>query len=78
MRLSANHFDLGVMAVGETKSRNVAVLHKHEGNRREYITIKIEADHSMGKGDKRIERHITTKCNNEEMTIPIYFDVSIK
>lgn len=78
IRLSTNKYDLGIMSVGESKTRNIAVLHKDEGNRQEYITIKIEVDNHMGKGVKRIEKHIKTKSKNEEINIPIYFDVRIK
>ena len=78
IRLSTNKYDLGVMSVGESKTRNIAVLHKDEGNRQEYITIKIEVDNRMGKGVKRIEKYIKTKSKNEVINIPIYFDVRIK
>lgn len=78
IRLSTNKYDLGIMSVGESKTRNIAVLHKDEGNRQEYITIKIEVDNRMGKGVKRIEKHIKTKSKNEEINIPINFDVRIK
>ena len=78
IRLSTNKYDLGVMSVGESKTRNIAVLHKDEGNRQEYITIKIEVDNRMGKGVKRIEKHIKTKSKNEVINITIYFDVRIK
>lgn len=78
IRLSSNCYDLGVMSVGESKTRHIVVLHRDEGNRKEYIPVKIEATSSMGRGVKRIERLIKTMRKNEEINIPVYFDLKIR
>lgn len=78
LRLSADHFDLGVMTAGETKSRNVVVLHRDENNRKECISVSVEADSSLAKGVHRIKRLIDTIYKNNKTTIEINFDLLIK
>lgn len=78
LRLSANCFDLGMMVTGETKTRNVVILHKDEDNRQECIPVCIKADSSLTKGLHRIKRQIETIHKNQKTTIDINFDVLIK
>lgn len=59
LRLSANRFDLGVMRVGETKERGVAVLHTASGGYRiERIAIVFTADGDTPKGLQHIARPV--------------------
>lgn len=78
LRLSADHFDLGVMTAGETKSRNVVVLHRDENNRKECISVSVEADGSLAKGVHRIKRLIDTIYKNKKTTFEVKFDILIK
>ena len=78
IRLSANRFDLGIMKVGETKERNVIVLHKDEGNRQERIPIVFTVDDSTPKGLQHIEIPIKTKNQGHDLSLTITLDVLIK
>lgn len=77
IRLSANRFDLGIMKVGETKERNVIVLHKDEGNRQERIPIVFSVDASTPKGLQHIEILIKTKNQGHDLSLTITLDVLI-
>ena len=78
IRLSASRFDLGIMKVGETKERNVIVLHKDEGNRQERIPIVFTVDASTPKGLQHIEIPVTTKDQGRDLSLTITLDVLIK
>ena len=78
LRISTNRFDLGIMRPGERKERNVAILHKDEGNRQEYITVALEVTTDMEKGLQHITRPIIIKRKGKEVRCDIVFDVMIK
>lgn len=78
LRLSANRFDLGIMRLGETKERNVVMLHKDEANRQELIPISFTVDQQTKKGLQHIVRKIHTLQGGKKATIDITFDVLIK
>ena len=74
LRLSTDRFDLGIMHVGETKERNVVVLHTSQGNRREQIPVRYTVEASTPKG----LRHITYPIKTGGKRINIILDVLIK
>lgn len=78
VRLSSNRFDLGIMHIGETKNRNVVILHRNENNRQELITIKFAVDSKTPKGLQHIPYPIKTKVKDKEQTLTITLDVLIK
>ena len=78
IRLSTNRFDLGIMHVGETKDRNVVILHRNENNRQERVAIKFAVDANTPKGLQHIPYLIKTKVNGKEHTLTITLDVFIK
>ena len=78
IRISTNRFDVGVMEIGETKTRNVVILHRNENNRSECIPINIKADNTLSKGVHHITQTIYTNSKNKKIAIPIHFDFMIK
>ena len=78
LRLSTNRFDLGRMAIGETRERNVIVLHRHDNNRQEAIRITFTADEKHGKGLQHIAYPITIGEGNDSIQTTITLDVFIK
>ena len=78
IRISTNHFDVGVMNVGEKKTRYVAILHRDENNRRESVAVTVEADSNLPKGINKIKKYIETLYKNKKTTIEILFDILIK
>ena len=83
--LSANRFDLGVMAVGESKERGVAVLHRGEEgddgqphDRQELITVRFSVDVQMPKGVQHIQHPISVNHRGRRISIPITLDVRVK
>jgi len=78
IRLSANRFDLGIMKVGETKERNVIVLHKDEGNRQERIPIVFSVEASTPKGLQHIDYPVKTIVHGKQHILTITLDVMIK
>lgn len=73
IRISANQFDVGEMSIGETKTRNVVILHRNENNRSECIPVSIKADSTLTKGVHHITQTITTISNNRKIIIHIHF-----
>ena len=78
LRLSANHFDLGRMAVGETKERSVVVLHRDEDNRQERLSVTFTADGKHGKGLQHISHPVTIREGEKAVKVDIMLDVFIK
>ena len=78
IRLSSNRFDLGIMHIGETKERNVVILHCNENNRQERIVIKFAVDSKTPKGLQHIPYSIKIKVKGKEETLTITLDVLIK
>ena len=78
LRLSTDRFDLGVMHSGETKERNVAVLHRDENDRTESLTISFTPDDKTPKGLQHIAYPVITKENGKETKLTITLDVLIK
>ena len=78
IRLSTNRFDLGIMHIGETKERNVVILHCNENNRQERIVIKFAVDSKTPKGLQHIPYSIKIKVKGKEETLTITLDVLIK
>ena len=54
LRLSTDHFDLGIMHVGETKQRTVVLLHRDDGDRQEPVTITFTPSAGTPKGLQHI------------------------
>ena len=78
IRLSSNRFDLGIMHVGETKERNVLILHRDENNRQERTTVKFSVNTQTPKGLQHIVRTITTSENGKKKKIEVTLDVLVK
>ena len=74
LRLSTNHFDLGVMRVGETKERGVVVLHRADGNRQERIPLVFTVTPDMPKG----LQHIAHSLRADGKEVVIMLDVVIR
>jgi hypothetical protein len=77
IRLSVDRFDLGIMRVGETKERNVIILHRDESNRQERIPIVFTVDASMPKGLQHIDYPVKTKYQGRDLSLTITLDVLI-
>lgn len=78
IRLSANRFDVGVMHVGEKKTRHIAILHKDEDNRKESVAVTIEADNNLPKGVSTLKKPVETIYKNKKITFEVFFDVLVK
>ena len=78
IRLSSNRFDLGIMHVGESKERNVIILHRNENNRQERIPVTFTVNGETPKGLQHILHPIKTIVRGKEQTLTVTFDVLIK
>jgi len=78
LRLSANRFDLGIMYVGQSKERNVVVLHRDDNNRQERFPILLKIDRQTPKGLQHLVRHVVVKTKGGKQRLPITFDVIVK
>ncbi len=78
LRLSANRFDVGIMHVGESKERNVVILHRDEQNRQERIAVRLKIDGKTPKGLQHLVRHVVTQSEGKKHTLPITFDVIVR
>ena len=78
LRLSTDRFDLGRMAVGETKERTVVVLHRDENNRQERLSVTFTAEGKHGKGLQHISYPVTIREGEKEVKVDITLDVFIK
>ncbi|MBQ3362917.1 MAG: DUF1573 domain-containing protein [Muribaculaceae bacterium] len=78
LRLSTDRFDLGVMHPGETKERNVAVLHRDENDRTETLSITFTPDEKTPKGLQHIPYTVTTSEQGKQRQVTITLDVMIK
>ena len=76
IRLSTNRFDLGIMLVGETKERNVVLLHRDQNDQQECITIRFTVDEKTPKGLQHIEYPVI--INEEEQPVCVTLDVIVK
>jgi len=74
LRLSANRFDVGIMHVGETKERNVVVLHCDENNRQERIPVRLTVDKKTPKGLQHLTCPVETKVKGKRQILNIHFD----
>lgn len=78
LRLSANRFDVGRMAPGETKQRTVVVLHRDEGDRRESVPIVFTAPPAdSAKGVQHVACPIVVEQSGQKLTLTITFDVIV-
>jgi len=78
LRLSANRFDVGIMRVGETKERNVVVLHRDENNRQERIPVRFTVDKKTPKGLQHISCPIETSVKGKRQKMNIRLDVIVR
>ena len=78
LRLSTDHFDLGIMHPGETKERSVVVLHRDESDRTETLTISYTPDEKTPKGLQHIPYTVTTTEQGKPRQLVITLDVMIK
>lgn len=75
LRLDTDHFDFGEMRAGETKEREVVVLHKDENNRKERIPIVFTPNQKVQKGLQHITLPIKTYEKGREVIINVTLDV---
>ncbi len=78
IRLSSNHFDLGIMHVGDTRERGVVILHRYDNNRQERIPITFTVDSQTTKGLQHIPYPIKILVKGKVQTITITLDVLVK
>ncbi len=78
LRLSANRFDVGIMHVGESKERNVVILHRDENNRQERILVRLDIDAKTPKGVQHLVRHVVTQSKGKKQQLAVTFDVLVK
>ena len=73
-RLNANRFDLGIVHVGDTKERSVAVLHRDEGDRREVLTVSFTPTDDYPRGVQQVVCPLTTMCQGQTVSFDILLD----
>ncbi len=78
LRLSVDHFDVGIMRVGEKKERNVVVLHRYDNNRQERIPVSLTIDKKTPKGLQHITCPVETKVKGKRQLLRIRFDVIVR
>lgn len=78
LRLSANRFDVGIMHVGESKERNVVVLHRDDHDRQERIPVRLTIDNKTPKGLQHLVLYIKTQTKGRQQSLPVTFDVIVK
>ncbi len=78
LRLSTDRFDLGVMHPGETRERNVVVLHRDENDRTETLTITYTPDDKTPIGLQHIPYKVATSEQGKQRQLVITLDVMIK
>jgi len=78
LRLSTECFDVGIMHVGETKERNVVVLHRDENNRQERIPVRLSIDKKTPKGLQHITCPVETSVKGKRQVLNIRFDVIVR
>ena len=83
--ISANRFDLGIMRVGESKERGVAILHRGEteadgqlSDRQELVNVRYAVDAQTPKGLQHVQRSICIQHDGRAITVPIILDVLVK
>ncbi len=83
--ISANRFDLGIMRVGESKERGVAILHRGEteadgqlSDRQELVNVRYAVDAQTPKGLQHVQHSISIQHDRRDITVPIILDVLVK
>lgn len=83
--ISANRFDLGIMRVGESKERGVAILHRGEteadgqlSDRQELVNVRYAVDAQTPKGLQHVQHSICIQHDGRAITVPIILDVLVK
>lgn len=78
LRQSANHFDVGYMSVGQSRTLSISVLHQDEDNRCEIIPIVFAVDAETPKGLQHIAVKRTTVHNGKEIPVTVDIDVIVR
>ena len=78
LRLSADRFDLGRMAVGETKERSVVLLHRYNNNRQERIPVSFTVSPTTPKGLQHVACPVVTTCAGQELRLTVTLDVFVR
>lgn len=78
LRLSTDRFDLGILHPGETRERNVVVLHRDENDRTETLTVTFTPDDKTPKGLQHIPYTVVTTEQGKQRQLVITLDVMIK
>lgn len=78
LRLSTSRFDIGVMKVGTSRTRNVSVLHLDDANRKETIPITFSVTPDTPKGLQHIEHVLSTHDTTGKVDFKIILDVIVK
>lgn len=78
LRVSADHFDLGMMSVGASRTLHITVLHRNEADRQEVIPLTFVANDDQGTGLQHVTKNITLTTKDGTAIIPITLDVIVK
>ena len=78
LRQSRNHFDVGYMSTGQSKTLYTTILHEDEDNRRELLNVDITIDPNMPKGLQHITKTLTTTHRGKTVSINVVIDVFVK
>lgn len=78
LRQSKNHFDVGYMSPGQSKTLYTTILHKDEGNRLELFPIELQIDADTPKGLQHLQRELTTLSRGEAFSVTVTIDVYVK
>lgn len=78
LRVNTDHFDLGVMMAGASRTLHITVLHRNEADRQVVIPLTFVANPDYGTGLQHVTKNITLTTKDETTIISITFDVIIK
>lgn len=78
LRQSNNHFDIGYMSVGQSKTLYTSVLHQDDNNRKESIPITFTVEADTPKGLQHITRSVTVQHRGKQQKVSITLDVFVK
>ena len=78
LRLSTNHFDIGILPRGSSKTVNVVVLHREDNDRQELIPITCEADSSLPNGINHLHPILQIQEGDHEVEAEISIDLLVR
>ena len=78
LRLSNNHFDLGFMHPGASKTVNVVVLHRHDGNRQQVVPVTFTVSSDMAAGVHHVDVPVSVDKGSGKASFTVRFDVGVR